>query len=76
VTATSWEIGWEVMVVLIVLFVALLLLGLIALIRSPRSHHLRVGFFVERDDQLAPEDEIDIPPSADEAPTREWPIQK
>ena len=43
--------GWESLVILLAAVGSVTLLLMIVLTRSPLRHHLRVGFFVERDHQ-------------------------
>lgn len=60
--AGTVNFGWEVMVALVVLFFILGFLGAIALVRQPRAHHLRIGFFIEHGDRDDEEpDESDWP---------------
>ena len=52
-TTTSIDIGWEVLVAIIFVVLALLVIAIIILSRYPLHHYLRVGFFVERGDDLS-----------------------
>lgn len=69
--ASSVDFGWEVMVTIIVLVAVTGFVGLILILRTPRSHRLRVGFFVERDEHEEPE-----PYAVDDEDTHEWPQQR
>jgi len=42
-------LDWETLVAALALIFALFMLGLVALLRDPYRHRLRVGFFVDRD---------------------------
>jgi len=55
--AATVNLGWEALVAIVVIVLALTLLGLVAMTRELRDHHLRVGFFVERGDRTAPGEE-------------------
>lgn len=64
-----FDIGWETLIAIIVLVFALTVLGIVAMTRKLREHHLRIGFFVERGDEFAepwPEDTLELPPSKEE----------
>ena len=73
----KFDLGWEALIAIVVLIFALTLLGVIAMTRRLRNHHLRVGFFIERGDELSngeepwPEIEqtAELPPRKDEG----WP---
>ena len=70
----KFDLGWEALIAIIVLIFALTLLGVIAMTRRLRNHHLRVGFFIERGDQLSsdedawpdPEQTVELPPSKED----------
>jgi len=49
--AANVDIGWEALIAIIVIVLALTLLGIVAMTRQLREHHLRLGFFIERGDQ-------------------------
>lgn len=70
--AATVDIGWEALIAIVVVVAALTLLGIIAMTRRLRNHHLRVGFFVERGDQLAD----DEPPWPDPEQTKELPPKR
>jgi hypothetical protein len=68
VILSTVDFGWEVMVTIVAVMAILGFTLVVLILRSPRSHHTRVGVFLERDDRdTIPEDE-DIPPS-------EWPTR-
>jgi len=48
-----FDIGWETLIAIVVIVLALTLLGIVALTRELREHHLRLGFFIERGDELS-----------------------
>ena len=62
-----FDFGWTVMVTILAALFTLLLLTAIWLLRDPRSHKVRVGFFLEREEAEEMED-VPVPPS-------EWPTQ-
>lgn len=72
--SVKFDIGWETLIAIVVLIFALTLLGVIAMTRRLRNHHLRVGFFIERGDELSseidpwpdPEQTAELPPIKEE----------
>ena len=51
--AANFDLGWEALVAIVVAILALTLLGIVAMTRELRDHHLRLGFFIERGDELS-----------------------
>jgi len=71
-TSTRVDIGWEALIAILALIFSLSVLGIIAMTRRLRNHHLRVGFFVERGDELSGPDESWLDPET----TAELPVTK
>ena len=70
-TASKVDFGWEVMVTIIVALTVLSFVIIILILRTPRSHRLRVGMFVERDEaETETPQDVAVIESAD---TAEWP---
>jgi len=60
--AANYDIGWEALVAIVVVVLALTLLGIVAMTRELRDHHLRLGFFIERGDKLTEEEGHELRP--------------
>ncbi len=65
--AATWDLGWETMVALIVAIVVVGFLLMVLLLRNPKGRKMRVGMFLER--QNNGEDDVD-------EDTHEWPTRK
>jgi len=49
-------LDWQTVIVAICALLVLAFVAVVWLTRDPRSHHVRVGLFLERDDKLVEED--------------------
>ncbi len=65
--AANWDLGWETMVAIIVAVIVCGFLLMVLLLRNPASKKLRVGMFVERQNNGKNEADED---------THEWPTRK